>query len=404
MSDGFDFLDGLEHDLVAAARRRRDASRAARVARLRQRLGLRGGGLALLLLACVGVASAGATYAVLRAAVIEAPAARDVPPEQQPAAGSAHVSELRAPDPVAGRPPWTLRLARSSTGLLCTTAGQLVGGRFGLIGLDGRFRAYDERIVDSCGERVAGPHASLVGARVFDAATAAEVRTVVSGIGGPRLRSASLLSSDGARAIPLGNNGTFVTAVRGYPEDRALELVLRFAGGGVERHGFGRGPNLVLDPLGDQAWRAQGFGFSGERGRTCVSFMHARGWGDPPQAPPACGLAPGLGRLRDRWFFTVRRLSATTVRPSRRMAPFGRVGWGDAAPRTALWGAAGGGVRRLEVRGPGVAERVEPRGQSLLLVLPPAVDPASLTVAVVFADGHVVNRRVVPGAIDSGSR
>ncbi len=103
MIDGLDFIDGLEHDLVAAAARRRDARRAARLVRLRQRLGRRGAGLTLLLLAFVGVATAGATFAALRAAVIRPPAARDVPRERD--AGRRQRAHQRAARGRPGRRP-----------------------------------------------------------------------------------------------------------------------------------------------------------------------------------------------------------------------------------------------------------------------------------------------------------
>lgn len=401
MSDGLDFLTGLERDLVAAAERRRDARRAARLARLRQRLGLRGGGLALLLFACVGVVSAGATFAVLRAAVIQPPAARDVPREQTPAAGSARVSELRAPDPVAGRPPWTLRLARGSTGLLCTTVGQLVDGRFGLIGLDGRFRAYDERIVDSCGERVAGPHASLVGARVFDADDPREVRTVVNGVGGPRLRGATLRTVTGRRAIAIGAGGTFVAALRGYPEDSAVEVDLRFAGGRVERHPLGRSPIVVPDPDGGQAWKSMTTITVGDA-RSCVRFATARPAGATASSPAACGLLRSMRHPRG-WFFAVRRLEPGGPPPRPRDFDAGH--WGDHPARTAVWGAVGDDVKAVEIVGPGLS--VRPRlvyGRSFLAVLPGAVDPAALTVRLTLADGSVIDRRGSTNLIDSAAR
>jgi hypothetical protein len=320
--------------------------------------------------------------------VIPPPAARDVPREQQPAAGSVRVSELRAPDPVDGRPPWTLRLARSSTGLLCTTAGQLVGGRFGLIGLDGRFRAYDERIVDSCGERVAGPHASLVGARVFDADRTSEVRTVVTGIGGPRLETATLLSAAGRRPVRVGRDGTFAAAVGGYPEDSTLALELRFAGGRVE---FGRSPVVIPDPLGAQAWKLEA-GTTSRDLRLCVTISRARANGGP-RSPGACGIAMTEGHFRDDWFFAVRRLTAD--RPSPGGGGFADDGdWYGAPPRTAVWGAAGSRVRQIAVRGPGVDRTVRPnRGGTFLVMLAPTVDPRTLTVTVTTDDGRVERRR-----------
>ncbi|MDO8187903.1 hypothetical protein Q5424_11375 [Conexibacter sp. JD483] len=407
MSDGFDFIDGLEHDLVAAAARRRDATRAARVARLRQRFGLRGGGLALLLFAFVGVATAGATFAVLRAAVIQAPAARDVPREQTPAAGSGQISPLRAADPVAGRPPWTLRLSRSSTGLLCTTTGQLVDGRFGLIGLDGRFRTYDERIADSCGERVAGPHASLLGARIFSARVPGEVRTVVNGVGGSELRSVTLVTDGGRRTLPLGPGGTFVAALRGYPEDNALRVELAFADGSVERHDLGVGRAIVPDPAGGGAWRVDvsAQAYSADRDR-CVVFRQARParqynpyLPSAPTSPAACGRTR-RGMPASGAYYAVRRVEPGSVDRRERMRGGGN--WGDHPPRTAVWGGFAEDVARIEVLGPGGLRRrasLTPR-HVFLVILAPSVDPASLTVRVTLMDGSVREGRGDYGLIE----
>ena len=390
MSEGLDFIDGLERDLVAAAERRRDARRAARLARLRQRLGLRGGGLALLLFACVGVASAGATFAVLRAAVIPPPAARDVPREQRPAAGSARVSELRAPDPVAGRPPWTLRLARSSTGLVCTTVGQLVDGSFGLIGLDGRFRAYDERIVDACGEHVAGPHASLVGARVFAAPAPVDVRTVVNGIGGARLSGVTLVTASGRVTVPVGAGGAFVTALRGYPEDNALRVELRFAGGAVERHDFGVSPSVMPDPEGGRAWRVGNAIFPHASRRRCAIFEPSRAGRPRALSPAVCGASFRDEPLRP--FFAVRRIEPGTG--SWRGQFGGRGLWGDQPARTAVWGGFPDAVARVDVLAPGIRRRAAMTKRHMLLaVLPGRVDPRSVVVQVRWRDGRVERHR-----------
>lgn len=394
MSD-LDFLDGLERDLVTAARRRRDTRRAALLTRVRQRLGLRHGGLAALLVVLVGAATAGATFAVLRASVIPGPAARDTPRDQLPLPGSATVSEMRAPDPDPAAPPWTLRLARSSTGLLCTTTGQLVNGRFGLVGLDGRFRAYAPDVVDSCGARPPGARAPLVGARVFDADRHGDVRTVVGGVGGALLLSATMIARGRSSKLPVGDGGTFVGALPGYPEDGALELVLRFEGGAVERHGFGRSEWAVLDPDGGAAWRASATLGGGGRDVTCISFSPARGWWTAPRSPAVCGARTPRGGVRDGYFFALRRIEPGARR--RRFAPLTDPAgdWRDHPPRTALWGEAGREVARLEIDGgPDGRTTVTPTaGRTLLAVFGPEVDPDALTVRVVFADGRVEIRR-----------
>ena len=65
----------------------------------------------------------------------------DTTPEQRVAPATSTVTALRAADPERGQPAWTLRLARSETGLQCSTVGQVHEGAFGLVGLDGAFRA-----------------------------------------------------------------------------------------------------------------------------------------------------------------------------------------------------------------------------------------------------------------------
>jgi hypothetical protein len=115
-----DFIDGLERDLVEAARRRAEAPAPAP---FRVRAPRRSLLLAAALLVLMAGSAAGATLLALRGAVIPAPQA--VQPEQTPAAGTARVSALRAQDPQPGLLPWTVRVARGETGLLCSTVGQV---------------------------------------------------------------------------------------------------------------------------------------------------------------------------------------------------------------------------------------------------------------------------------------
>ena len=136
------------------------------------------------------------------------------PPEQRVSVGSGTVLTLRAPDPEGGQPPWTLRVSRSITGLECSAVGQLDGEAFGLLGLDGAFRALPEANADACGRP-----GTLVGARVFAARRPRNVRTVVSGVAGPGLRRVTLEAGGRARTVPHSSEGAFVHVLRGYPED-----------------------------------------------------------------------------------------------------------------------------------------------------------------------------------------
>ncbi len=74
----------------------------------------------------------------------------DTTPQQRVAPATSAVTTLRAADPERGQPAWTLRLARSETGLQCSTVGQVQDGAFGLVGLDGAFRAVPEANADAC--------------------------------------------------------------------------------------------------------------------------------------------------------------------------------------------------------------------------------------------------------------
>jgi len=433
------FLDQLERDLVQAAERRRAARRAAVGVRLRRGLHalrtrgsaasaagdrrpasgarrptataaraatgrfarLRRIAVATLLFALIGAATAGAGLLLLRGSVIPSPAIRDVPRDQLPQPGTARLTGLTAEDPVAGRPPWTLRLARSSTGLLCSTVGQLDDGRFGLVGLDGRFRVMPERIVDACGERLAGERASLIGARVFDADDPREVRTVVNGVAGPALRAVTLEVRGRRREVPVGPGGAFLAVLPGYPEDSGLLATLRFASGRTETHPFGRSERVVTDPEGGQAWKSQAFQIGNDR-RTCVSFGLARPTGEQVMSPRACGvlwpagMAQRPGAKRRGHFWAVRRLVPGT--PSE---PPGQ-GWRDHPPRTAVWGAVGEEVASVEIDGPGGVAARPPldRSGAFLAVLPGDVDPASLTVTLQLEGGPSLSSRGSVNLVD----
>lgn len=387
-----DFIEGLERDLVAAARRQAAGETPLPVRprgdRRRWRWSGRTLAVALVLGTGTATATAAATVAVLRGSVIPAPAARDVPREQTPVPSTARVSALRVADPHRGVPPWTLRIARSDTGYLCSTVGQVRGGAFGLVGLDGRFRTLAAGVTDSCGqEQRTG--ASLVGARVFAGRRPADVRTVVSGIAGPRLRTVVLATATGRRAVAHRPDGAFAAVERGYPEDLGLDVVLTFADGHRERHALGRDPSVVLDPAGGPAWKPERYSVAGDA-RDCVTFGAARAAPGRPQAPAACGALRRSGADgRQGVFFAVRRLTSRTVRPpAERQLRSGD--WRGDPPRTAIWGAFGDDVRSVTVRGlPGRRGPVQValRGGVILGVFPGDVDPGALRVVVERKDG-----------------
>jgi hypothetical protein len=384
-----DFLDGLERDLVDAARRRAAGAIAvgrggARVPRQRSRRPpLRSLLLAAALLVVTAGSAAGGTLLALRGSVIPAPQA--VPPEQTPAAGTSRVASLRVADPQAGLLPWTVRVARSETGLLCSTVGQIDhDGTFGLVGLDGRFRTIAEGVSDSCGAARPGG-VSLIGARVLDAARRDDVRTVVSGVAaaGAIARVEIATAAGGTRRVPV-DDGIFVAVLRGYPEDLAIRATVTLTSGREEIHDFGRGGFVATDPAGGPAWKLQAFSIAGD-GRTCASFSWARPGRGAPWSPEACGdLAHGRPGRRG-WFVAVRRLR----KGIHGTAPF-PASWGDHPPRTAVWGGVGDDVRSVSVQVGTAAPRplALTISRTFLAVLDPKVDPETVTTRFTMKDGR----------------
>lgn len=385
-----DFVDGLEQDLVAAARRRATAGSERR--RRWPTSSLRT--IVLVLGITVGAASAAAaaTLYTLHGSVIPAPAAVDVPPSQTLVPDTVRVSPLRIADPESGVAPWTIRVGRSSTGYVCSTVGQVVDGRFGLIGMDGRFRELAPGATDSCGQERKNA-ATLVGARVLAAKRSRDVRTVISGVAGDTLRRVQLRTSHGVSDVRRADGGTFVAVFAGYPEDVAAEVTLTFADGHRQIEPLGVDPSVVLDPEDGPAWKAQSWGTGGDA-RQCTTFAYARPGQSRrmPSAPSVCGLLQdprGDGRVRKGFFLAVRRLSSASVRRSPGELLSGS--WRGAPARTAVWGGVGEDVEAVEVFGPGVPTRsvLHPVFRTILGVFPASVRPESLTIRVTMKDGTV---------------
>jgi hypothetical protein len=381
-----DFIDGLERDLVEAARRRAQATapRPGRTGTRRARPPLRSLLLAAALLVLMAGSAAGATLLALRGSVIPAPQA--VPPEQTPAAGTSRVASLRAADPQRGLLPWTVRVARSETGLLCSTVGQADrAGTFGLVGLDGRFRAIADGVSDSCGT-AHDDGISLIGARVFDARARENVRTVVSGVGAEDAIARVQVQTTTGRTfrVPV-SGGVFAIALRGYPEDLGIRAIVTDKDGHRETHDFGRSAFVAGDPSGGPAWKLQAFMMSND-GRTCANFSWARPAANAPVSPEACGdLSHGRRRTRSGWYVAVRLLSKGT----RGSVPF-PAKWGDHPPRVAVWGGVGDDVRAVSVQvgsGPPRALGIPP-SRTFLAVLDPKVDPATVTTRFTMKDGR----------------
>ncbi len=367
---------------------------AARRVRSWRRLSPRVAGLAALVVLSAAAASASATLLALRGAVIPAP--RATPLEQTPAPGTGRLAGFSVADPRPGEPRWTMRLATSRTGLLCSTVGQLVGGQFGIVGLDGRFRRLSPEAADACSIVRAGA-TSLAGARVFDAARPADLRTVVSGVAGDRLRAVSLDAAGRTRRVAVHNGGTFLAVLAGLPEDLAIVVRLRFAGGRVERHPFGVAPLVLPDPDGGRAWRISSGVVSGDP-RVCVTLAPARQRRNPPVSPAACGK---LGEPRRGAFFAIRRMTPGTG--SRRPAfPFGEGAWRNTPARTIVWGVTGSDVASVDVRGPRGAARTgtlyRPNG-AFAYMFGPRVRRDQVVVTVRFRDGRTLVRRASTGLL-----
>jgi len=379
-----DFIQSLEHDLVVAAAHLGEQPTRAGVPRVRPslRAALVAAGVTVL----VAGSAAGATLVALRGSVIPAPATRDAGPPQTPVLTSVHLTPARAADP-GGGPPWALRLARSQTGFICSTVGQELGGRFGLIGLDGRFRSYADGVVDSCGQQL-GNSVSLIGARVFEARTPGAVRTVINGVGGPHLRGVQIQSGTTITSVPVARDGVFLAAFRGYPEDAGYRVTLRFADGHREVRTFGLSPFVARNPSTDVGvWKSEAFGVANNPA-LCVLFRPARERRNPAISPAACGLprqSPDPRRYPTGLFFAARRIEPTgAIRYT-----FARGRWLGHAPLTAVWGWAGANVRSVGVsvaNGPtrSISRR---RHQAFLAVFPASTDPHSLAVHVTFNDG-----------------
>jgi hypothetical protein len=359
------FFDAVERDLVHAAVKRARSPRRRFAA-----LALTG----TLVLGVAGTA-AGGTFIALRSSSIAPFAASDVTPEQRVAPGTSQVLAPRAADPEAGVAPWALRISRSGTGLTCTTVGQVQGDQFGLVGLDGTFRALPEANADACGSGV------LLGTRVFAAERAEDVRTVVNGFASEDVERVTISVRGGApKPVDRSSEGGFVHVLRGYPEDSAPVVTVE-SSAGSRRYAFaGEEGFSIIDPDGGPAWKlsATTYGITekGERPRRilpmCVTFAPSRPEPNPHEPggvviPPrnvsskVCGMAPGRPGVKlEPRFFDTRRFRE----------------------RAAVWGNATR-ARTITVRSGRFVATAKPRPNGAFLVfLPKGTDPESVTVAV----------------------
>ena len=249
-------------------------------------------------------------------------------------AETARLMGLDAADPAGGRP-WDVRVSRSRTGQLCTAVGQVVDGRLGIVGLDGRFRALPQLGYDTCGQA-----AACWSARACSTRRVARTCAPWSVAWPVRASTASSWTvAASTRTLELGPEGTFITVFAGYPEDVApvdpLSGERKIALAAVE------GPRAA-DPV-QGAWtvdageRAPSATARARRARRCSASAAAT-------SSPGGMSYPVCGDLReDPFFFEVAALPrAEEVRKPRQTFP-----WGFATPRTVVWGATRADVERI---------------------------------------------------------
>lgn len=389
-----DFLDlpGLRRfgDELAAAGRAAEARRRRRWS-LRRSLGA-----GIVVLTGVGTTAA-ATAVTLRGTVIPAPDPRIVPTAQAPVAHTTIVATPRSADP-AGGPAWALRLTRSRGGLTCSAVGQVNAGSFGIVGQDGLFRPVPPAISDACGRRL------LLGARLVDDVNPQRLRSVVYGVAGEGTRRVVLRTIRGAVQLQVGSGGTFVAALRGYPEDNGVRISITNASGRTQTHAIGTGRGLVTDLDGAPAWALETLTL-GTRAR-CARMVDARADlrattgtgpnGNRASVPTAC-LDP---RTNTAWAAYAQRFH----RGQGGVPGFDRWDYRQRPARTIVLGV----VRRAEtVRSITVGGNAMPRPRTIRpsyrgafgLVLPPTVDPRRLTITVNMLDGRALHGRPGDGLI-----
>lgn len=162
--------------------------------------------------------------------------------------GTARVLGVRAADP-AGGPPWGVRVFRPRSGVGCVQVARIVGGRAGVLGLDGAF-AGDHRfhalpaqpaLAQACGRRDGAGHLFLEGIPGPLSASgdprrasargvpAADRRTVVWGLAGPQATRVIVVA--GARRlerdVAAADDGAYLVVLPGAAGPVRREVVYR---------------------------------------------------------------------------------------------------------------------------------------------------------------------------------
>jgi hypothetical protein len=362
---------------------------------------LRHASVAVLLAAVLGVAAA-ATAAVLlirQGSSLPAAHTQDLQAGGVPLSGTVRLAGLDAPDPAAGSPPWDLRVSRTRDGEICTAVGQVLGRRFGVVGLDDVFRALPLGSVDVCS---ADPSSGsvLAGAREFVGRTASEARTVVSGVAGADALRVTAYGPGSPRRLPLGPDGSFITVYRGEPEEVRPRIVVASRGGRSQAIAFEQSSAFeVPDSVGGTPWVVSteaDLQSGAGPDEDCVQAIQ-----EPSQAQPNLGLRPMTpevcGHLSAQPLFVLMR---RFVPESGRGTPFP---WGNAPARTLVYGIAAPRVTALSLEGTGAVRQVpiNRHGGSFLVVLDGHLDPSSLALAARLNDGTVRRYRGSFGLLDS---
>jgi hypothetical protein len=374
---------GVELDRVA----RRTLAGSSRRRRTSQPLGVLAVVVALLVLAAV----AAAAVLITSGSPLPAPHAQDLESGGVPLPASVRLAGLDAPDPQAGAPPWDVRLSRTRAGETCTAVGQVLNGEFGIVGLDHVFRVLPLGGVDACGFQSAADPV-LAGARVFSGSSSMQARTVVNGVAGAGARAVTAYGPEGARALRLGPDGSFITVYRGYVEEVRPRIVVIDADGARHTVAFAQSLAFeVADPGGGAPWQVSGEADlepNAYPDEDCVQATRVHDRLNPSFAggsltPEVCGRL-GVNPL----IVSMRRFVPGTGE---------RTGfpWGQNPPRTLVYGIAAPRVTGLTLSGAGAprALPIDPHGDVFLAVLDGHVDPRSLTLSARLRDGDTVSYR-----------
>ncbi len=351
----------------------------------------------VLVLLLAGVAAA--AILITQGAPLPAPNAQDLQSSGVPLPGSVRLAGLDAPDPNPAEPPWDIRLSRTRAGETCTAVGQVLDGHFGIVGLDHVFRALPLGGVDACG--VSAPDGPvLAGARVFVGTSVQNARTVVNGVVGSGVRSVTVYGPEGARALPLGPRGSFITVYSGYVEEVRPRVVVVMRNGASHTISFAQSSAFeVADPDGGSPWEVSGEGDLGPGAapdEDCAQASQELGRTDPsrfdaPLTPEVCG------RLGEHPLFVLMR---RFVPGSGEHTGFP---WGNNPARTLVYGAAAPRVASLTLSGAGAPRRlaIDPHGGVFIAVLDGQVDPRSLTLTARLHDGSSLSYRHSANVLES---